>query len=188
MDGDVLDPPFASEANIEGPPVVANGRVYLRITAGGEEDVLRAPIYSLVSLDRATGEDVQRVSTDAGFDLLPIAVGDGRIYTTAVDYDMVPVLSASEVDGTGGWSIAEYSMDFGVSTAPVVANDVLYVGADSDAFGVETDALYAIEAPTGAIIATLDLPITGNPVVVEESMYVRSDGTLYAIGEPTTEE
>lgn len=79
-------------------------------------------------------------------------------------------------------------MDFGVSTAPVVANDVLYVGADSDAFGVETDALYAIEAPTGAIIATLDLPITGNPVVVEESMYVRSDGTLYAIGEPTTEE
>lgn len=76
MDGDVLDPPFASEANIEGPPVVANGRVYLRITAGGEEDVLRAPIYSLVSLDRATGEDVQRVSTDVGFDLLPIAVGD----------------------------------------------------------------------------------------------------------------
>ena len=101
---------------------------------------------------------------------------------------MVPVLAASEADGTGGWSISEYSMDFGVSTAPVVANDVLYVGAHSDAFGVETDALYAIEAPTGTLIATLDLPITGNPVVIEGSVYVVSDGILYAIGEPTTEE
>lgn len=162
-----LDLPFASEANIEGPPVVANSRVYLRITSGGEEDVLHAPIYSLVSLDRATGEDVQRVNTEAGFDLLLIVAGDGRIYTTVVDYDMVPVLAAGEADGTGGWSISEYSMDFDVSTAPVVANDVLYVGADSDASGVETDALYAIEASTGTLIATLDLPITGNPVVVK---------------------
>ncbi|MFC7225287.1 PQQ-binding-like beta-propeller repeat protein [Halalkalicoccus sp. GCM10025322] len=183
-----LDPPFASEANIEGPPVVANGRVYLRITAGGEEDVFGAPVYSLVSLNRATGGDVQQVGTHGGFDLLPIAAGDGHVYTAAIDYDMVSALSASEADGTGGWSIAEYSMDFGVSTAPVVANGVLYVGADSDVFGVETNALYAIEASTGTLIATLDLPITGNPVVVEGSVYVVSDGILYAIEEPPIEE
>ena len=128
------------------------------------------------------------MSTEAGFDLLPIAAGDGRIYTTTVDYDMIPVLAAGEADGTGGWSLSEYSMDFGVSTAPIVANDVLYVGADSDAFGVETDVLYAIEASTGTLIATLDLPITGNPVVVEGSVYVVSDGILYAIEEPPTEE
>ncbi|MFC7009620.1 PQQ-binding-like beta-propeller repeat protein [Halalkalicoccus salilacus] len=79
-------------------------------------------------------------------------------------------------------------MDFGVSTAPVVANGVLYVGADSDVFGVETNALYAIEASTGTLIATLDLPITGNPVVVEGSVYVVSDGILYAIEEPPIEE
>ena len=182
-----IDPPFASEANIDGPPVVANDRVYLRVTSGGEEDILGAPVYSLVSLDRTTGDDVQQVSTNAGFDLLPIAAGDGRVYTTAVDYDMVSVLSAGDTAGSGGWSIYGDSMDFGVSTAPVVANDVLYVGANSDTFGVETDSLYAIEASTGTIIATLDLPITGNPVVVEGSVYVTSDGTLYAIEEPTTE-
>lgn len=131
---------------------------------------------------------MQQVGTHGGFDLLPIAAGDGHVYTTAIDYDMVSALSASEADGTGGWSIAEYSMGFGVSTAPVVANGVLYVGADSDVFGVETNALYAIEASTGTLIATLDLPITGNPVVVDGSVYVVSDGILYAIEELPIEE
>ncbi|WP_368085911.1 PQQ-binding-like beta-propeller repeat protein [Halalkalicoccus paucihalophilus] len=158
------------------------------MTAGGDEDILGAPVYSLVSLDKTTGGDVRTVRTNAGFGLLPIAAGDGHIYTTAVDYDMVSVLAAGNVDGAGGWSIYGDTMDFGVSTAPVVANDVLYVGATSDAFGVETDALYAIEVSTGTIIAMFDLPITGNPVVVDGSVYVISDGTLYAIAEPGTEE
>lgn len=183
-----LDRPFASEANIVGPPVVADGRVYLRVTAGGEEDILRAPAFGFVSVDRATGGDERTISSVyAGFGLHPIAAGGGRVYATAVDYDSVSALVARDLDGTGGWSIYGDG-EFGVSTAPTVAGGVLYVGADSSEFGVETDRLYAIDAPTGSIVATADLPVTAPPVVAEGTVYVLSEDILYAIEEPTAED
>ncbi|ADJ14064.1 outer membrane protein assembly factor BamB family protein [Halalkalicoccus jeotgali] len=182
-----LVPPSASEANLVGPPVVADGRIYLRTTAGGEEDVLRAPIFGLVSLDRATGGDERTISsTYAGFDLHPIAAGGGRIYTTAVDFTSVSGLAVRDSNGTGGWTI--YGDDGGVhvSTAPTVADGVLYVGSDASRFGIETDGLYAIDAATGAVLATLDLAVTSAPVVADGTVYVRSEEGLHAIGEPTT--
>ncbi|MCL7419175.1 MAG: PQQ-like beta-propeller repeat protein, partial [Halalkalicoccus sp.] len=133
-----LAPPSASEANLVGPPVVANGRVYLRTTAGGEEDIFQAPIYGLVSLDRATGGDERPITrTYAGFDLHPIAAGGGRIYTTAVDFTSVSGLAVRESDGTGGWTIYgdDGDGDVHVSTPPTVAGGVLYMGSDSSRFG-----------------------------------------------------
>ncbi|WP_245634124.1 outer membrane protein assembly factor BamB family protein [Halalkalicoccus paucihalophilus] len=185
-----LVPPSASEANLVGPPVVANGRVYLRTTAGGEEDVLRAPVYGLVSLDRATGGDERVISsTYAGFDLHPIAAGGGRIYTTAVDFTSVSGLAVRDSDGTGGWTIYgdDGDGDVHVSTAPTVAGDVLYVGSDSSRFGIETDGLYAIDAATGAVLSTLDLAVIGAPVVVDGTVYARSGEGLHAIREPSVE-
>lgn len=184
-----LDQPFASEANLVGPPVVADGRVYLRTTAGGEEDVLRAPVFGLVSLDRATGGDERAITgTYAGFDLHPIAAGGGRIYTTALDFTSVSGLAVLEADGTRDWTIYGDDGDVDVSTAPTVADGVLYVGSDSSEFGIRTDRLYAIDATEGAVLATLDLAVTAAPVVADGTVYALSEGTLHAIGEPSSEE
>ncbi|MDL5363312.1 PQQ-binding-like beta-propeller repeat protein [Halalkalicoccus sp. NIPERK01] len=184
-----LVPPSASEANLVGPPVVANGRVYLRTTAGGEEDIFRTPIYGLVSLDRATGGDERPITrTYAGFDLHPIAAGGGRIYTTAVDFTSVSGIAVRDADGTGGWTIHGDDGDVHVSTAPTVAGGVLYVGSDSSRFGILTDGLYAIDAATGAVLSTLDLAVIAAPVVVDGTVYARSEQALHAIGEPAAGE
>lgn len=183
-----LEPPFASEANVVGPPVVADGRVYLRVTAGGEEDILRAPVFSLISLDRTTGDDERTIpSVHAGFGLYPIAAGGGHVSAVAIDTDSVSALAVRDADGTGGWSMYGNSGEFSVSTAPTVAGGVLYVGSDSSEFGVQTDRLYAIDVMTGSILSTFELPVTASPVVVEGTVYVLSDRIVYALEEPVAE-
>lgn len=132
-------------ADVCAGPSYRDGRVY----AGA----LKGPT---VCLDAATGKEVWRVIQEAG---AGFAVGDDLLY---LGNGAGGAVALRRADGTGVW---ERPLDGGSASAPVLAGDLVLVGASEG-------GLFAFDARTGAEVARYSpgSGVGGQPLPFEEGL------------------
>lgn len=197
--GDVQWQVSYPDVAIWGTPTVVDGTVYL---IGGDDEPGGSSV--IVTLDAETGDSQwdatigEFLPPASGIDAISPAVAGGTVYATvnAVDSDGDPpsiVVAFDAETGEEQWRFGGDGRD--VTTAPVIANDTLYVGGNG---AEERDMLFAIDAATGTEVTRFwnnnrdEFFVGGEPSVSDGTVFVSSRiggliTSVYAIeagGEP----
>jgi outer membrane protein assembly factor BamB/actin-like ATPase involved in cell morphogenesis len=164
---------------ISSTPQVADGRVYAATQVSDK----------VVAIDAESGELVWEFDT-GGSVFGATAVDEGTVYTGSYvgavegqpDTDGQGAVYA--IDGETGEQRWRFDVGAVVQSSPLVAEGVVYVGADDN-------RLYALDAATGQPVWTFATGgiVRSSPAIADGVLYVGSnDGNLYAIDPATGQE
>ena len=165
---------FPSKGRITSAPVLSNDTVYL---ASWDNFVY--------ALDAETGGLKWKYQTGWGFDRSP-AVSKGLTFVGSMDNN----LYAFEEDGTLKWM---FTCQAGIHSAPVPYGDYLFFGSDDG-------RVYAVNQSNGepawsfaprftvdGVMNYATTPIVSNPVVMNGTVIIGANGTIYALNAQTVE-
>jgi outer membrane protein assembly factor BamB len=165
---------FASTGRITSAPVVSNKTVY----------VTSWDTY-FYALDAETGDVKWKYQTGWGFDSSP-SVSNGIIFVGAMDNN----LYAFEEDGTLKWM---FTCQASIHSTPVSYGDLVFFGCDdgnvyavnqSDGTGVWS---FAPRFTVDGVMNYATTPILSNPLVVNGTVVIGANGTIYGLNSQTSE-
>jgi outer membrane protein assembly factor BamB/tetratricopeptide (TPR) repeat protein len=150
------------DGNVTSAVAVVDGTVYI-----GDND---GAVHAL-SADDGADEWTAEFQVAPSHSVSAPAVANGTVYLTDLNY----IYAFSTDDGAEQWRF-----EVGSAGAPVVVDDVVYVGGDS---------LHALAADSGTVLGRFDtfadalspIAVGGNVYVASYGRYGEQEGTLYAL-------